>query len=302
MNLGRSLVPDLGVLQAFECAARHGSFTRAALELNLTQSAISRQIRALEMQLGVTLFERVRKRVILSSAGKSLLPDVVGLLVRTEEIVLRTMASSDGKNTLTVATLPTFGSRWLLRRIPDFLAAHPDTMLDVTSRSEPFDLSRENFDLIIHYGQPVWAHAICTYLCSEMILPVASPEVVERFAIKQPDDLRTAPLLHLATRPKLWTEWMQANGCTDATAFHGHRFDQFNMIIEAALHGFGFALLPQYLIEEDLAYGRLKVVLDRPMSTPNSYYIVTPEGRQGSPAARAFENWLLEQVAVQNRA
>lgn len=301
MNLGRSLVPDLGVLQAFECAARHGSFTRAALELNLTQSAISRQIRALEMQLGVTLFERVRKRVILSSAGKSLLPDVVGLLARTEEIVLRTMASSDGKNTLTVATLPTFGSRWLLRRIPDFLAAHPDTMLDVTSRSEPFDLSRENFDLIIHYGQPVWAHAICTYLCSEVILPVANPKVVERFAIQQPDDLRTAPLLHLATRPKLWTEWMQANGCTDATAFHGHRFDQFNMIIEAALHGFGFALLPQYLIEEDLASGRLKVVLDRPMSTPNSYYIVTPEGRQGSPAARAFENWLLEQVTLQNR-
>jgi LysR family glycine cleavage system transcriptional activator len=297
MNLGRSLIPDLTVLQAFESAARHGSFTRAALELNLTQSAVSRQVRTLETQLGIDLFERVRKRVILSPAGRALLPEVQGLLGQTENMVLRAMASSDGKPTLTIATLPTFGSRWLMRRLPDFLVAHPQTTLDVVSRSEPFDLERENFDIVIHYGQPVWAHAACTYLCNEIIAPVASPALTDRFRIQSPEDLASAPLLHLATRPKLWTEWLQANGSPTGTAFHGHRFDQFNMVIEAALHGLGFGLLPRYLIEEELITGRLQVVLDRPMSTSNSYYIVTPEGSHGSPASLAFQQWLLSQVS-----
>jgi LysR family glycine cleavage system transcriptional activator len=296
MNLGRSLVPDLAVLQAFECAARHGSFTRAAIELNLTQSAVSRQIRTLENQLGVELFERVRKRVVLSSEGRSLLPEVAGLLSQTEEMILRAMASSDGRNTLAIATLPTFGSRWLMRRLPDFISEHPDTRLDIVSRSEPFDLGKENFDLVIHYGLPVWAHATCTYLCSEKILPVASPALIDRFRVREPEDLRSTPLLHLATRPKLWSEWLQANGSNEGAVFHGHRFDQFNMIIEAALHGFGFALLPRYLIEEEISTGRLAVALDRPMSTANSYYIVTPDGSKKTPASRAFESWLLRQV------
>lgn len=156
MNLSRSLAPDLAVLQASECAARHGSFTRAAIELDLTQSAVSQPIRTLENQLGVELFERVRKRVVLSSAGRSLLLEVAGLLSQTEEMILRAMASSYGRNTLAIATLPTFGSRWLMRRLPDFIRAHPETRLDVVSRSEPFDLGKENFDLVIHYGQSVW--------------------------------------------------------------------------------------------------------------------------------------------------
>lgn len=296
MNLSRSLVPDLAVLQAFECAARHGSFTRAAIELNLTQSAVSRQIRTLENQLGVNLFERIRKRVILSSMGRSLLPEVTGLLAQTEDMILRAMVSSDAKNILTVATLPTFGSRWLMRRLPDFLARHPDTTLDIASRSEPFDLAEENFDLVIHYGQPAWPHATCTYLCSEIIVPVASSALIDRFPITTPQDLTAAPLLHLATRPKLWAEWLNANECQTGAAFHGHRFDQFNMVIDAALNGFGFALLPRYLIEEEILTGRLQVVLDCPMSTSKGYYIVKPDGSHGSPVSLEFEKWLLSQV------
>ncbi|MDQ0458179.1 LysR family transcriptional regulator [Rhizobium paknamense] len=296
MSVSRSLVPDLTVLQAFECAARHGSFTRAATELNLTQSAVSRQIRTLETQLGVVLFERVRKRVVLSSTGKALLADVAALLAQTEDLVLRAMAAADDRQTLTIATLPTFGNRWLLRRLPDFLKSYPETRLDITCRSEPFDLAREDFDLVIHYGQPVWAHAICTYLCSEVILPVASPALLKEFPVTEAADLLHLPLLHLATRPKLWTEWLQTHAGIEAKAFSGHRFDQFAMIIEAALNGLGFALLPDYLIEEELSSGRLQVVIDRPISTANGYYIVTPEGKKSSAIARAFETWLLQQV------
>ncbi|MBB5574758.1 MULTISPECIES: LysR family transcriptional regulator [Rhizobium] len=297
MNLSRSVIPDLAVLQAFECAARHGSFTQAALELNLTQSAVSRQIRTLEDQLHVNLFERIRKRVVLSSAGKAMLPEVRRILARTEEMVLRAMASSDGKNVLSIATLPTFGNRWLLRRLPDFLKDNPNTVLNIASRSEPFDLTLEDFDLAIHYGQPVWAHATCTYLCSEIIVPVASSSLLNSFSVTQAEDLERGPLLHLATRPRLWAEWFQLNGCEGVSPYHGSRFDQFSMVIEAAILGLGFALLPKYLIEEEIASGRLQIAWDRPMATTNNYYIVTPEMKQQSLTTKRFQEWLLNQVS-----
>lgn len=297
MNLSRAHIPDLAVLQAFESSARHGNFTKAAAELNLTQSAVSRQIKTLEDQLGVLLFERVRKRVLLSAAGRQLLPEVSRLLQQSEELVLRARAAAGGSQVLSIATLPTFGNRWLMPRLPDFLDRNPGTVVDIASRSQPFDLTAENFDLAIHYGQPVWAHATCSYLCSEIILPVASPALIETAGIDRPEDMQNRPLLHLATRPKLWAEWFQLNGIGGEEAYRGHRFDQFAMIIEAAVLGLGFALLPLYLIEEEIDAGRLRMVLDRPMSTDNNYYVVLPEGRQESPLGQAFQTWLLEQVS-----
>jgi LysR family glycine cleavage system transcriptional activator len=162
MKLSRRLIPDVTTLQAFECAARHGSFTQAAHELNLTQSAVSRQIKDLEEQLGVLLFERVRQRVVLSDDGRRFLPEVRKLLHQTEETMLRAMASASSEHSLSIATLPTFGSRWLTPRIPGFLAEHPGTIINIASRSAPFDFDEENFDLAIHYGQPVWARAACS--------------------------------------------------------------------------------------------------------------------------------------------
>lgn len=297
MNVSRTHIPDLIVLQAFECAARHGSFTQAAAELNLTQSAVSRQIRSLEVQLGVVLFERIRRHVVLSATGRSLLPSVIRLLAQSEALVHQAMASADGRTTLSIAALPTFASRWLLPRLADFTARHPDIVVNIASHSEPFDLGEQDFDLAIHYGQPVWARATCTYLCSEVILPVASPALIESHPVEEIDDFTRTPLLHLATRPRQWTDWFVQNGGAGSIGYHGHRFDQFNMIIEAAIVGLGFALLPKYLIEEDLRAGRLKVVLDRPMTTENNYYLVSPEGKADYPAAKAFEAWVLSQVS-----
>lgn len=301
MKLSRTLIPDLTVLRAFECAARHGNFTQAATELNLTQSAVSRQIKALEAQLGVLLFERVRKRVVLSAAGGKLMPEVSRLLLQSEEMVLRAMASADGMSVLSIATLPTFGSRWLLPRLPGFLQAHPDIAINVASRSEPFDLSAGGFDIAIHHGQPVWAHATCTYLCGEHIVPVASPSLLD-IPVADAGDLRDRPLLHLATRPKLWAEWFEMNGVGSENAYRGNRFDQFSMIIEAAVHGLGFALLPLYLIESELAAGRLRNIVNSPMTTDDAYYVVMPEGKQESAAARAFQAWLLAQVGGRLRS
>lgn len=292
MNLNRRLVPDINTLQAFESAARYGSFTQAANELNLTQSAVSRQIGDLEQQLGTLLFNRVRQRVVLSSDGRKFLPSVRKLLHQTEEMMLRAMASAQSERSLSIATLPTFGSRWLMPRLPDFVALYPGTSLNVESRSAPFDFEEENFDLAIHYGQPAWARATCTYLCDEVIIPVASPLLLANHGIAEATQIGRLPLLHLATRPKMWEQWFEANGCETIAAHRGNRFDQFSMIIEAATAGLGCALLPHYLIEQELANGRLRIAFDGPMKTENSYYLVMPEGRLGNPISLAFRDWI----------
>ncbi len=298
MMFARSLIPDLGKLQAFESAARHGSFTLAAKELSLTQSAVSRQIKELETQLGVTLFERVRQRVVLSSTGQSFLPDVRKLLGQTEEAMLRAMTAPKS-SALNLATLPTFGSRWLVPRLPDFLIRNPGVTLNVVSRSEPFDLEDNAFDAAIHYGQPVWANATCRYICREVIVPVASPAFLDaRISGEGPAALAAGPLLHLATRPKAWASWFQTAGVETGSPFVGHRFDQFTMLIEATIAGLGLALLPRYLIEQELKDGRLQVAVDRPLPTENNYYFVVPLKNRANSLANLLFEWISGQVGT----
>jgi LysR family transcriptional regulator, glycine cleavage system transcriptional activator len=289
----RSLIPDIASLQAFECAAHHGNFTRAAEELSLTQSAISRQISSIEQQTGLVLFRRVRQRVILSEAGKRLLPEVRRLLTQSEHLMIRAVAAADAAATLNVATLPTFGSRWLMPRLPGFLRGWPSLALSVESRSAPFDFEEDFFDLAIHYGQPTWAKAVPTFLCSEMVVPVAGRRLLDATPIVQPADLEAAPLIHLTTRPRLWSEWMEMHGVRTEGGFRGSRCDQFSMIIAAAVAGIGVALLPAYLVEEEIRSGSLVLVFDLPMSTQNAYYIVEPENRENTKPAAAFKDWLL---------
>ncbi|PLP55572.1 LysR family transcriptional regulator [Mesorhizobium loti] len=297
MTLSRTLIPDLGKLQAFESAARHGSVTQAGRELNLTQSTVSRQIRELEVQLGIALFERVRQRVVLSEAGRKFLPDARKLLEQGEAAMLRAMAGSRAA-LLRLATLPTFGSRWLIPRLPGFLQAYQGVALDIASRSAPFDLEDQGFDAAIHYGQPIWANAACRYICQEVIVPVVSPRVLEAAPLRGPEDLARLPLLHLATRPKAWADWFHQAGVQTQAAFQGHRFDQFTMMIEAAHAGLGVALLPRYLIEQELNAAQLQVAIDLPLPTENGYHFVMPNGKLDHPVANQLYHWIVAQVGA----
>lgn len=296
MRLSRRLIPDIATLQAFECAARHGSFTQAAHELNLTQSAVSRQIKDLENQLGVLLFERIRQRILLSDAGRKFLPEVRRLLNQTEDTMLRAMASAQATSSFSIATLPTFGARWLMPRISDFLDKHPGIALNIASRSGVFDFEEQPFDLAIHYGQPIWAHATCSFLCSEVIVPVASPNLLKTQQPSMPEELEDQPLLHLATRPKMWAQWFESCGLEGKSAYRGHRFEQFSMVISAAVAGLGFALLPLYLIEQELQSGKLVLLFEKPMRTENDYYLVVPEGKLENPLTQEFRQWISSQV------
>lgn len=296
MNFNRASIPDLTVLQAFEAAARHGSFTKAAAELNLTQSAVSRQVRTLEVLLGVPLFERSRQRVHLSATGRQILPDIQRLLALSEDLVVKARSARDGGSRLSIASLPTFCNRWLMPRLPQFLATRPGLTVEMTTRSAPFDLQEANVDLAIHYGQPVWANATCTYLCSEVILPVAAPALVRRTDMRGPADLVSLPLLHLTTRPTLWAEWFRLGGTGDEGAYRGSRFDQFSTVIEAALGGLGAALLPSYLIESELQSGALVIIHNLPLTTDNSYYVVLPDGKRQISLGLELQDWLMGQV------
>ncbi|WP_434730664.1 LysR family transcriptional regulator [Rhizobium binae] len=297
MEMRRSLIPDIIQLQAFECAARHENFSRAAEELNLTQGAISRQIAELEGQTGLKLFERVRRRVVLSEAGQRLLPEVKQLLSQSERFMIGAVAAGQMNSSLRIATLPTFGAKWLVPRLKSFLSAHSDVAISIESRSSPFNFSEENFDIAIHFGQPIWAGATATFLCHETVVPVASPLLLRRDKTSDIDLLERVPLLHLTTRPKLWTDWSVHHDRPIEFPYQGLRFDQFSMITSAALAGLGVALLPTYLIEEELRSGALAPFADLPMSTNNAYWLVRPERKGTQASTDQFMKWILAQVA-----
>ncbi|MER2604394.1 MAG: LysR substrate-binding domain-containing protein [Siculibacillus sp.] len=292
----RGFLPPTGALVAFECAARHESFSRAAEELHLTQGAISRQIRALEEIVGVELFERVRQRVVLSEAGRAYLGDVRRSLGDLGEATHRVMGFAGTRGVLDLAVLPTFGARWLVPRLPRFLAAHPDVTIHMSARIEPFDLASSPFDAAIHVGQPVWAGGVLEHLMDEEVVPVGDPGLVARAGIERPRDLERVALLHQSTRPSAWADWFASVGVTTDAAWRGARFDQFSMVAEAAASGMGAALVPRFLIEEELARGRLAILFAEPLRTQSAYYVVHPASKGRSALLRAFEEWIVAEA------
>lgn len=292
----RGFLPPIGALVAFECAARHESFSRAAEELHLTQGAISRQIRTLEEIVGVALFERVRQRVVLSEAGRAYLGDVRRSLGDLGEATHRVMGFAGTRGVLDLAVLPTFGTRWLVPRLPRFLASHPDVTVNLAARIAPFDFAEEPFDAAIHVGQPVWAGGVLEHLMDETVVPVADPGFVGRHAIVAPEDLATAPLIHQSTRPTAWADWFGRVGVASEAAWRGPRFDQFSMVAEAAAVGLGAALVPRFLVEEELASGRLAVLFPQTLDTASAYFVVHPASKGRSALLRAFEEWIVEEA------
>ena len=297
----RRHLPSHAILRSFEAAARHESFTLAGEELHLSQSAISRQVRELERIVGTDLFHRAGRRVVLNKAGRDLAGQLAIDLERLRQTVFRAMTAGDQGGVLRVGVLPTFASRWLIPRLPDFARRHPGIRINLSARTAPFDLAEERFDMAIHFGQPDWPGAQMRHLCDETLLAVAAPGFARTHGIKGPETLARAPLLHLETRPFAWSDWFGACGLGRGEVFAGQVFDQFTMIIAGAVHGLGAALLPSYLIERELAEGALIQLDDRRMQTANSYYIVTGSAT-ASPGVKAFADWMKSLIPGRDEA
>lgn len=286
----RRFLPPIAALRAFEAAARLGSVTGAARELDLTQGAVSRQILALEAQLGVTLFHRERQTIRLTLAGDAYAAEVRAGLRKISAASLALRANPQG-GTLRLACLPTFAARWLVPRLPAFLAAAPGVTVNVLTRLAPFDFARDPFDAAIHFGLPDWPGTEMLRLFSEEVMPMCSPALKARHTFTQPADLRAAPLLHLDTRPDAWEGYLAAAGAP-AAGLHGALFDQFSTLTQAAVAGLGLALLPLILTAEERADGRLVPAIDLAQGSEAAYWLVWPAERADHPPLRAFRDWL----------
>jgi LysR family glycine cleavage system transcriptional activator len=287
----RRFLPSISLLSAFEAAARTGSVTAAARELDLTQSAVSRQIRALEAQLEIDLFTRERQTIRLTPAGEAYSREVQGVLHKLSDASLSLRANPDG-GALNLAALPTFAARWLTPRLPGFVEAHPSITINVLTRALPFDFRNEGFDAAIHYGDPVWpAGGNLAPLMGETVLPVCSPGLRAQHCFADPAAVREARLLHLASRPDAWEHWLAQQGAPDR-GVRGMLFDQFATLAAAAVAGLGVGLLPTLLIEQELASGTLVPALDRPIVSEGAYYLVCAPDRDDYPPLQAFYRWI----------
>ncbi|QFU15305.1 LysR family transcriptional regulator [Microvirga thermotolerans] len=288
----RGFLPSVGNLLAFEATARHGSVSRAAEELNLTQSAVSRQIQQLEDALGVSLFSRTRQRVVLTDVGRMYATHVRNTLAELSDATRQAIALSGTSGVLNLAVLPTFGTRWLIPRMREFLDLHPDVTVNFGVRLVPFDFAAEPFDAAIHFGQPHWPGALCDHLLDEECVPVCSPDYRERENIRSPADLARATLLQQSTRSTAWAEWSAGAGVDIGNALRGPRFEQFAMVAQAAVAGLGVGLIPHFLIADEIASGRLTILFSQSLISSGAYYLVYPEPKAEAPLVRSFRDWI----------
>jgi len=294
MTNKRLHLPPFAVLRSFECAARYESFTLAAEELHLSPSAVSRKIKALELSVGVELFRRVGRQVILTTAGRNFARDLAVDIERIKQTTYRAIAAGNHAKPLRIATLPTFATRWLIPRLPEFEKIHPEIEVSLGARLGKCDLDGERFDLAIHYGEDDWPGAHLIRLREEKMVAVASPALFDARGLSNPEALHKTPLLHLDSRPGAWNEWLDINDDGERM-LPGKRFDQYSMIIAGALASLGAALVPAYLVDADLGAGRLKRIGEHSLKTGKSYFVVRPAGDQ-SDHASAFIKWICQEA------
>lgn len=307
----RRPIPSTQALACFEASARHESYTRAAQELALTQSAVSRQVIALEEFVGVALFRRTRHGVSLTPAGALYAKKVRGWLQGLERDTLDLMSHQGQGGTVNLAAVPTFATRWLMPRLPLLARQHPDITVHIEVQTRPFLFADTVHDAALYAGTPEqvgnWPGVQVLKLMDEDVVPVCSPTVLGKAAARDlgrawqpvaPEVLARLPLLQQSTRPYGWQQWFQSVGVDAPRALDGPRYELFSMLAVAASHGLGVALIPPMLVEAELARGELVVACAQPLRGERSYYLVTPNGMP-APALGLFSAWLCEMAAQQ---
>ena len=296
-HIMRSKIPSLQALACFAAAARHESFTRAGQELALTQSAVSRQVAALEGFLGVALFQRTRHGMALTPRGADYARQIAPRLQALEQDTLDVMSAQGSGGAVHLAAVPTFATRWLIPRLPDFAARHPEIVVHIETRTRPFLFTDSEFDAALYSGTAEqvsnWAGTRAIKLMSEDVLPVCSPTLLGDRLRLLPEDIAQLPLLQQSTRPYGWRQWFDAMGVATPSALSGPRFELFSMTAAAATCGLGVALVPRLLVEDELARGVLVVACDRALHGERAYCLVLPERGEERPAVGTFTAWLL---------
>lgn len=293
----RRKLPSTMALAVFESAARHQSYTHAAEELAVTQSAICRQIASLEDFLGVQLFRRSRRGVLLTEAGERYSKTVRARLDEMEHDTLDVMANGGSGGALELGVVPTLATKWLLPRLGGFRRAHPDITLHLTPQTRPFIFADTRLDATLLAGAGGWPGTQASLLMPETLIAVGSPALIAPKKILKPADMVRLPLLQQSTRPYMWRQWFDSLGLSVAHDLAGSRMELFSMLIEAAIQGLGATLVPRLLVEDELADGRLVQLVDHELASDRAYYLIYPEHKAGNPALAAFAQWIVAESA-----
>ena len=287
-------LPPLNALRAFEAAARHLSFTQAAQELHVTQSAISRHIKGLEDYLEIQLFHRGPQRLQLTEPARALLPTLTECFDRMAQTVGRVKAS---QRELRIKLLPTLAIRWVIPRLRHFQMAHPDIQVRLTTAWHNVDFSREDFDAGIVYGAAERPGLRQDLILYERMIPVCAPGLLQGpIPLQHPSDLKQHTLLHPTPTHRDWREWLKCAGVNDVDPDQGMEFDLDEMALQAAIGGHGVTLANPLFVADDIKAGRLVVPFTvQPMQT-GAYYLVCPEALTERPKVMAFRQWLLDEA------
>lgn len=289
----RRFLPSISALLAFESVARLGSATAAAQELSQTQSAVSRQLKTLEDQIGAQLFTREGRVLVLTPVGRDYVAQVRDVLMRLGSASVAASANPNG-GALNLAILPAFGMHWLAPRLADFAACHPEVTVNLSTRLAPFDFRTNAFDAAIHFGRKDWPGARHMLLMPENVVAVAAPGTVPANA--PAEDLSALPLLHLDTRPRAWARWFASQNLPPPQSA-GMVFDQFSTMAQAAIHGLGVALLPDFVANAHLQSGTLVRAAKDMGQSIGDYYLVWPADRPEPPSLASFRQWISQHLS-----
>lgn len=290
----RRLTPSMSLLVAFEAAARHCSFTKAAEELALTQSAVSRQVQNLEAQLEIELFRREGRKIELTAAGALYQHELSAALGRIRNATLQTISYKNDGGPLNVAVLPTLGSKWLLPQMHEFYTKHPEILVHIHSRIVREDVRTSALDMnaIICVGSGDWPGFISHQLLAEKLVVVASPDALSGYRSMSPENVAEHTLLNVVSRPGAWLDWFDSHNVDHKSRRVGPSFEMTGHLIQAVSAGIGIGLVPEILVRDELRSGEL-VALFEPIESGRSYYLIYATRYQNLPSLNAFRDWLL---------
>jgi len=293
-------LPSLNALRAFEAAARHMSFTRAARELSVTQTAISHQVKLLETELGVVLFRRSPRRIALTAAGRAWALELSAVFSRLEAINSRLRQRDRAERpAVSVSVIPSFAARWLVPRLGKFLERHPEIDIRISASERLVDFGAEPIDVGIRYGGGRYPGLKVEKLADDFWLVVAAPALIARHGLRDPRDLERLVLLYDDDRGP-WRRWLLSQ---KIRTLRGARYTQLtdsSMLVEAAVRGQGVALARWSLAADDLAAGKLKAPFPRvpPLPTGLTYYLAAPAENLRRPEVSAFRKWIQHESAA----
>ena len=304
--MDRRRLPPLNALRAFEAAARHMNFTRAADELSVTPGAVSQQIQNLEDFIGAALFRRTPRGLLLTDAAQTALPALREAFDRLGEAASLLTAAVDGRR-VTVSAAPSFAAKWLVPRLGRFEAAKPEVDVWLTAGMELVDFAAGEVDVAIRYGSGHYPGLEVTRLMSETVLPVCAPSLLNERPLTGPSDLEGRILLHDGSPDADdscpdWAMWLAARGVKGVDGARGPRFNQSSLVIEAAMNGRGVALAKRALAQADIDAGRLVSPFDISTAVDFAYYVVHPKAKGRLSQVKAFTAWLKSEAEAHEAA